>query len=188
MIGGTFEYLVSSLPRLSFDNSEEVKARVFNLLKKYAGDNSHKKGMAEILDGEVQKFLPSSTFSDFQKIDLRKIHEPEFQESKSIILSSFSKFMLDMKNEIRDLRISQKENDEKASSRIGKLIGEGTPLEKEVHLMKYQWEKLEELSVGHFANLEALVTYKIKLMILSRWWSFDLERGFDNYTRMTTNN
>ena len=189
MIGGTFEYLMSSLPNLSFQNTEELKGRVISLLQKYAGVGANEKSMVEILDSEAEKFLPASTFCIFQKINLRNIHEKEFQQSKSTVLSTFSKFTFELKNEIKQMRISQKESDEKSSkSSLEKLIGQGTPLEKEVQIMKYQWEKLEDLSVGHFADLEELIAYKIKLMILTRWWSFQTEKGFENFTRMTTNN
>jgi flagellar motor switch/type III secretory pathway protein FliN len=101
----------------------------------------------------------------------------------------FSKFTFDLKKEIKKLRIAQKEKEEKSSkSSLEQLMGQGTPLEKEIQIMKYQWEKLEELSIGHYADLEALITYKVKLMILLRWWSFHAEKGFGNFTRMTTNN
>lgn len=188
MIGGTFEYLMSSLPNLSFENTIEAKGRVFNLLNKYAGVGGQKQSLVEILDNEVQKFLQESTFSVFQKIDLRNIHESEFQQSKSKVLSIFSRYMYDLKTEIKLLRISRIENDEKSSSPIEKHIGQGTPLEKEIQIMKYQWEKIEDLSVGHFADMEALVAYKVKLLILTRWWSFNVESGYENFTQMTTKN
>jgi hypothetical protein len=188
MIDGNLEYLAISLPNLSFQNNEEVKVRVSSLLQKYAGVGVHEKSLTEILDCEAQKFLPEATFSVFQKINLRNIHELEFQQSKSRVLSNFARFTFDLKNKMRQLRLLDKENEEKSSSSLEKLLGQGTPLEKEIQIMKYQWEKLEELSIGHFADLEALINYKIKLMILTRWWSFHEERGFENYIRMTKNN
>ena len=189
MIGGSFEYLVSSLPSLPFQNTEEVKSRVIGLLQKYAGTTDHQIGPVEILDSEVQKFLPVSTFLIFQSISLKNIHELQFQQSNNTVLSTFSKFNFELKEQIMRFRISE-EGNEKGSTKssIEKIIGEGTPLDKEIQIMKYQWDKLEELSVGHYANLEALITYKIKLIILLRWWSFDAEKGFETFNRMITNN
>jgi hypothetical protein len=43
-----------------------------------------------------------------------------------------------------------------AGNPIGKIMEEGTPLEKEIGLMKLQWDKLEELAIGHFADMEAV--------------------------------
>lgn len=186
MITGNLEYLVSSLPTLSFQNSEEKKERVFMLLKNYAGVQGNDKSLPEILDNEAQKFLPASTYHLFQKMKLRNIHEEEFQQSNSQVLSTFSKFNFELKEKIKLWRISQANNEEKSfKSAIETIIGQGTPIEKEIQIMKYQWENLEEIAVGHYANPEALTTYKIKLLILLRWWSFHTEKGFENFKRMT---
>lgn len=190
MIGGTFEYLMSSLPNLSFQNTEEAKQRVLRVLQKYAGNASEGLSPADILDEEAQKFLPASAFSIFQKMNLKNIHEEAFQKNKSQVLSAFSKFTFELKKEIKARRTSQDGNDKKSTknNRIEEIIGDGTPLEKEIRIMQYQWDTLEALSVGHFADMEAVFTYKIKLMILLRWWSFNEEKGFKNFIRMTTNN
>ena len=188
MIGGTFEYLMSSLPNLSFQNTDETKQRVLGLLQKYAG-NVVEINPAEILDSEAEKFLPPSLFYIFQKINLKNIHEEAFQKNRSKVLSAFSKFTFEFKKEIKARRTSQNINEKKtANSDIEKIIGDGTPLEKEIQIMKYQWGKLEEISVGHFADVEALFTYKIKLIILLRWWSFNKENGFEKFTQMATKN
>ena len=189
MIGGTLEYLMSSLPNLSFQNTDEAKQRVLGLLQKYAGNAATELRPVEILDSEAEKFLPASAFYVFQKINLKSIHQEEFHKNKSKVLSAFSKFTFELKNEIRAWRKPQHENEKKlAKNNIEKIIGEGTPLEKEIQIMKYQWNKLEDLSAGHFADIEALFAYKIKLIILLRWWSFNMEKGFEKFTRMTTNN
>jgi hypothetical protein len=189
MIGGTLEYLMSSLPDLSFQNSDEVRQRVTGLLKKYAGPGGEELSPAEILDGEAQKFLPASVFYIFQKIDLKNIHEAEFQKNNSKVLAAYSTFIFQLKKEIKTWRTSQNESDKKAAkNKLENIIGDGTPLEKEIQLMKYQWHKLEEFSAGHFADREALFAYKIKLLILLRWWSFDAEKGFKKFTKMTAKN
>ena len=189
MIGGTLEYLMSSLPDLSFRNSEEVKRGVIGLLEKYAGPAAERLSPLEILDDEAQKFLPASAFPVFQKINLGNIHEDEFRESKSKVLSAYATFTFELKKEIKAWRTSQNEGEKKAvKTKVEHLIGEGTPLEKEIRIMQYQWNKLEALSAGHFADFEALVTYKIKLMILLRWWSFNVKKGLVIFHQMTTNN
>ena len=189
MIGGTFEYLMSSMPNLSFLNTEESRESILGLLLKYSGNTSEELSPAAILDNEAKKYLPASAFDIFQKFNLKNIHEEEFQKSKSRVLSAFSKFTFDLKNEIKQLRTNEKGNEKKTlQSSVVKLISEGTPLEKEIQIMKYQWSKLEELSVGHFSDMEALFSYKIKLIILLRWWSFNAEKGFENFIQTTTNN
>ena len=189
MIGGTYEYLMNSLPDLSFQNTDEEKRKVLSLLKKYAGSAADRLTPIEVLDSEAQKFLPTSIFNVFQKINLKNIHEKEFQKNKSKVLSAFSIFSFELKKEFRAWRKSQNGSEKKtAKKNIEKIIGDGTPLEKEIQIMKYQWGKLEDFSAGHFSDLEAVFSYKIKLLILLRWWSFDAEKGFEKFSEMTLKN
>lgn len=187
MIGGTFEYVMSSLPNLSFQKTDELRQRVLGILEQYAGSAAEKLSPTRMLDGEAQKFLPAAQFAVFQKMSLRNIHEPEFREGPSQVVSDFSTFAFKLKKELKQWRILQKENDKRAvENELIKLIGEGTPLEREMRILSYQWDAVEEFSVGHFADAEALFAYKIKLMILLRWWSFDPEKGFKKFLKMTT--
>lgn len=188
MIGGTLEYLMSSLPNLSFQNTNEAQQRVLRLLRNYAGQAAEKWTPIEILDHEAQKFLPAAAFSLFQQIQLNHIHEADFRKTNSQVLSAFSAFMYELKKDLQARRQPPGEGEKKSvNNQLEELIGEGTPLDKEIRIMQYQWDKLEDLSAGQFANFEALVTYKIKLMILLRWWSFQLDKGLANFNRMTTN-
>lgn len=187
MIGGTLEYLVSSLPNLSFQNLDEKKYQVLGLLQKYGDNTTGKLSPIEILDNEARKYLPASKFAVFQKINLKNIHRAEFRNYKSKVLTTFSSFTFELKKSINEWRISQDEEKKKPEkSKIGSIVGEGTPLEKEIRIMEYQWDKLEELSVGHFSDFDALLIYKIKLMILLRWWSFNVEKGMDHFIRITS--
>ena len=186
MMGGDLEYTMSSLPYLSFQNTDKERERVLGLLKKYAGPAAEEQSPVEILDGEAQQFLPASRFDIFQKINLKNIHEEIFRENKSQVLSAYSTFIFLLKNDIKTWRTAKNEHDKKsAQNKIENISGDGTPLEKEIQLMKYQWSRLEEFSAGHFADMEALFAYKIKLLILLRWWSFDAEKGLDNFNEIT---
>jgi len=42
-------------------------------------------------------------------------------------------------------------------------------LEAEKTLDQYRWQKLDELLVGHYFDLDALIVYALKLLILERW-------------------
>ena len=186
MIGGTYEYLISSLPNLSFQNNEETRQQVISTLRKYAGPANEELSLVEILNREAEKFLPTSVLNIFQTLNLRDIHKPRFQESRIKVLSAFSQYTSELKEEIKTWRTSQNENKNNAASKkVAQIIGEGTPLEKEINIMGHQWDTLEEISVGHLEDLEALFTYKIKLMILQRWWSFDTEKGLNKFILMT---
>jgi hypothetical protein len=188
MIGGTLEYLMSSLPHLSFQNTDETKERVIGLLEKYAGTFDQKVSPAELLDREAKKFLSASRYAIFQKINLNTIHAHEFQKSSSEVIAAYSSFTDELKRDVTLWRTLKEDGDKSIKNKVEKIIGEGNPLEKEIRIMKYQWEKLETLSKEHFSDFEALVTYKIKLLILLRMWSFDADKGMKNYIRLTINN
>lgn len=188
MIGGTYEYLMSSLPHLSFQNTDESNQAILGLLTKYGGSKTETLDPIEVIDSEAQKFLPPHMFYFFQKMNLRNIHKIEFQNTKSEVLSAFSSSTFDLKTKMKAWRISENGEDEKVGKNdFQKIINHGTPLEKEIQILKYQWRKLEDISVGHFSNLEAVFEYKIKLLLLLRWWSFDAEKGFAKFTQMTLN-
>lgn len=179
MITGNLEYLVSSLPYLSFQDTEEVRSRVFSILGKYAGPSEEEKSLIAVLDDEASKFLTPSACNFLRQINLETIHDTKFQQSKNSTLSAFSKFVFALKEEIRLLRISRKNGlDLPSSKKRYTPITPGTPLDEEIQLLKLQWDKLEALSVGYYADFGALVIYKLKLMLLLRWWGFDMDKGF----------
>lgn len=52
-----------------------------------------------------------------------------------------------------------------------------SPLEAEQFLDQLRWEKLEELSKCHYFDMDFLVTYALKLQILERWQTINLQNG-----------
>jgi hypothetical protein len=185
MITGDLEYLISSLPHLSFENTNEERSSVVSILKKYANTSEAKKGIVAILEGEAEKFMKPEVYQIFQQINLKNIHSQAFRESKNKVLASFANYMYALKKDIQELRIFRKNESESTSKKPAIPLVPGTPLEEEIQLLKWQWGKLEELSTGHYSDFGALVIYKLKLLLLLRWWSFDKERGFDNFLNST---
>ena len=188
MIGGTLEYLMSSLPHLTFRNTAEEQERVLGLLRSYGGSTAEKLSPIQLLDEEARKFLSPADFSVFQQMTLQNIHAAAFRDRQNAVLAAYSAFSLELKTALREWRLLPGESERKAANeKLATVLGTGNPLEREVRLMKYQWDTLEALSAGHFADVAALFSYKIKLMILLRWWSFDREQGFRQFLQMTEN-
>ena len=52
-----------------------------------------------------------------------------------------------------------------------------TPLERERILDRLRWRKLDDLASEHHFDFEALVLYKIRLLITEKWRDHDLESG-----------
>jgi hypothetical protein len=44
-----------------------------------------------------------------------------------------------------------------------------SPLDAEKNLDEIRWKALEELATGHYFDLDALITYAYRLLILQRW-------------------
>jgi hypothetical protein len=65
-------------------------------------------------------------------------------------------------------------------------MGKSTPLEAELYLDSCRWLKIEELSTGHYFDIEFLRAYRMKLQILERRSMFDEERGFSAYRDLYT--
>ena len=182
MLAGNLEYVMSSLPDLSFSDSETIQQEVNSLFKKYASVDEASEDLVSILHAEAQKFLSARQFRRFQNIQLKTIHQEKFQKSKPKVVSEFSKFTRKLKQELKAYRISRKSDNSLGKTRY-ELIGElsENPLDAELQLLKLKWQKLNELSIGHYSDLSALIIYKLKLEVLLRWWSFNVDIGFDIY-------
>ncbi|MEO1031381.1 MAG: hypothetical protein AAFX55_08245 [Bacteroidota bacterium] len=180
MLTGNLEYLISSLPNLSFSNSEAVQHEVKTLFQKYASTTEASGDLVSILNDEASKYLSSRDVQSFQDIQLHVIHQVQFQNSHIQVVSEFSKFMYQLKSELKTFRLAEK-SEESLGKTNYELLGElpKNPLKAEEYLLDMQWQKLDALSIGHYTNLSALVLYKLKLDLLSRWWQFDAEEGFE---------
>ena len=186
MIAGNLEYVIGSLPHLSFKDTDEERSKVVSLLQKYAGPSETGKGIVAILDGEAGKFLSSGSHRIFQQINLATIHSETFQKSRNSILATFSSYVFALKKGVQQLRTARKNGaDPSITKKLPVSLGPGTPLEEEIQLLKLQWDQLEELSMGHYTDFSALCIYKLKLLLLLRWWSFDEKQGYANFLNST---
>lgn len=61
------------------------------------------------------------------------------------------------------------------------LVQFESPLEAEVLIDKARWAFLEEEEMGHFFDLQILLVYGLKLLVLHREASFREELGFQKY-------
>lgn len=187
MIDNSYEYLLSSLPYLSFSDEEAAKSRVYGLLDRYAGSAQAALSPVAVLDAEARKFLPAAAFTLFRKLDLRQVHGPEFRQAPIPLLADFAHFNFELKRGLRAWRLA-KQGSAPAPVRpaVVDFIGRGTPLEREIRLLEYQWNHLQDLATGYFAGQDAVFAYKLKLLLLLRRWSFDPQRGFARFTELTT--
>ena len=185
MITGDLEYIICSLPHLSFQDADEERSKVLSIFRKYAGSVETEKGIIAILEEEARKFLGAKDYSVFERIQLDTIHKKTFQKSGVRVLSAFSTFVHSLKKDVQQLRISRKKGAGHTTKKPILPFLSGNPLEEETQLLKWQWDKLEELSIGHYSDFGALAIYKLKLQLLLRLWGFDQEKGFAIFLNST---
>jgi hypothetical protein len=186
MITGNLEYVMSSLPHLIFEDGDEEKFSVFSVFKKYAETYGKNSSPVAILEEQAKKFLSPGDFLFFRQIDLNSIHSEYFQKSRNRVLTAFSEYVFWLKSEIRQLRIERRKGAESSSIKKTLLpLNPGNPLEEEIQLLKWQWTKLEDLSIEHYSDFEALCIYKLKLLVLLRLWSFDPKKGLHVFLNST---
>jgi len=183
---GQLEYLISSLPYLPFGQTKEVRDKITTTFKKYAGAAETEKELIELFELEATKFLSPGAARTLRALDLEEMHHARFRESKNKVIATFAQYLYGLKVAVLKQRIPRRQFQKEWSQlEIPPFeLAEGTPLEKEVQLMQLQWQKLETLASGHHFDLEALIIYKIKLMILDRWWQFNEEKGFRRFNQV----
>ena len=186
MISGDLEYLMTSLPYLSFNAKEESKKAVADCFVKYSDSGMSDLPLDRLLDIEAAKYLTRERSNFFKEIRLDQLHRDAFINADIPLLADFSKFVADLQAQLKILRIARREAEDPAViERLPSPIRTGNPLEEEINIIELQWDKVEALSSMHFADFSALVAYKLKLMLLLRLWSFDQDKGYENFVETT---
>jgi hypothetical protein len=155
------EYLLSSLPMLLFGAKPPF---------------THE----EFFD-RCRDLIPAKDFSLLQLCAQTEVLE---QEVVQPTLKSWVIFERSLRNELVRLRASRKKADPEKFLRDGTnepalyhvaLASHRVPslIESEKMLDRERWLKLEELALGHYFDLDALIVYGLKLQILLRWKKID---------------
>ena len=112
------------------------------------------------------------------------------------LLKEWKKFDTTLKNEIVKCRAAKKGKDPLRYIRgeglqdpfvarfARRITREDSPLEAERALDRFRWEKTEELSQGHYFDIDFLVTYALQLEILERWERINSGGGIDKLQKL----
>ena len=186
MIAGDLEYLMSSLPYLSFDAGKEYQRSVSDCFIKYAGPQMANRSLVVLLEMEAKKFLSPARYRQFKEIHIDHIHQEGTLNDSPPLLFEFAQYLAALKQELKSLRLARRAAADRAGlDRVASPIKPGNPLEEEIQLLQMQWDKLEALSSMHYADFSALVAYRLQLMLLLRLWSFDEQKGYDIFVETT---
>jgi hypothetical protein len=115
---------------------------------------------------------------------LRTLPKPEQYPEKITrprVIRKWIEFDLTLRNELVKVRAIKRHLDPAAYLRDGGSIGffpapavpeagiTASLLDAEKGLDELRWKKLEDLATGHYFDLDFLITYACKLLILERW-------------------
>ncbi len=153
-----FTYLLSSLPMLHFGQKAPLSFETF--LEKCENSISEE-------DFNILSSLP------------HVMEDKELQ--KAAVVQEFFEFETSLRNELVKLRAARKHIDPNINIREVSFFDSQIPhialnayksisiLEAERILDLTRWQRLDDLGQGHFFDLDALVIYAFKLLILLRW-------------------
>ena len=160
---GYYPYLIAALPVLYFAQSAPISAEQFlGLCRRFLSEGDMEILDACSLDGNYSPQAAHPTLKKWQEFDAG------------------------LRNELVKIRASRKQIDpqryqrgerqaEAAVTHIAmNAYRDPSALAAEKTLDGARWHFLEEAAGGHYFDLDALIIYKLKLLILERWLRFAL--------------
>jgi len=136
---------------------------------------------------------------DFELISNTQLNPSDIEkEPKNQLLNRWFMFESELRNESARIRGQKLKRDPSqflradesgvaftaygtSSDGIKAAVQESSPLQGEKHLNQIRWVFLDELSVGHIFDIEALQLYFLKLQILTRISNFKQKLGEDRF-------
>jgi len=146
-------YLISSLPALSYGKTPPISLEEF-------------RGMAK-------NELSSRSFKVLDQVSIRAV---DSKVRKSKVKSVFN-MQLALLEDISEIRKSRTENRKAIPGHLPGSLLEVNPLDREMQIMQWQWEKLDAIATGKSFTLAEVIVYKLKLQLLFRMNSFSIKRG-----------
>jgi hypothetical protein len=67
-----------------------------------------------------------------------------------------------------------------------KAIDESSPLDGEILLDKARWQAIDDLAGNDYFHRNSIFAYLLKLLLIERRMSFNVEKGFDEYKSLYT--
>lgn len=146
-------YLICSLPTMSFGDSPPITEEEFDHVSKTELSASKYR----ILEEVSIRLADCNTASKLSK----RIH----------------RILEDLQLDVSEIRRNKSINQTSNTQFLPKIVLSADPLKREIEIMKWLWEKIEELESGKTFTMSEVIAYKLKLQILHRLNSFNKENG-----------
>lgn len=162
---GNYYYLAASLPMLKPELSPPLS-------------------VVEFLDQCQRQLTPA----DYAVLRSAKMNNTSVSDSVGSIIRKWKEMEFGLRNELVKLRAKNTGKDAEAylqpeslnplaSADARRIVDEATPYKSELEFGRTLWKFIEELEVGQMFTLEFLVCYYLKLQILERNATFNIEKG-----------
>lgn len=139
------------------------------------------------------------TAGDFAKLSLASLNSDHFHDNITVLFTEWQKYDFALRNELVQMRAKNLDIDPtqfihpffsnpSVAVAIKNNINDFNPLQDELHLMELQWNFLDNLQVQHYFDLDFLIVYSLKLLILERKASFDFANGKSRFIKIIKGN
>ena len=146
-------YLICSLPSLTFGQVPPISFKAF----------LH----------EANSQLSAKNRKKLESIDIREM----LMNTEKGELKSFIDLLANIQEDISELRQAKANKRNPNLVKLSNSIVDKNPLEREIQIMKWQWEELTSIESINTFTLTEVMVYKLKLQILLRLHSFNAEKG-----------
>lgn len=159
-----YYYLLSQLPYLQFNQEQLITRRYFM--------------------EEAQKWLSADEYENVIQASIYD-YSPE-ENAESEILNNYRNFEFQLRMDLASWRKAKQEGHEtrEVSFPIA-LLKDESPLVVEKNLIEYRWKFIDDLLLGHYFDLEAVLGYFLKLQLLERLFSFNKEKGKEKFSQLS---
>ncbi len=143
-------YLMTSLPSLSLGEAPPITIDEFN--------------------DDAKRQLSSRHFKVLQSVDIHQLNSKTGVKSISSLLNG-------IKEDLSEIREARVQNRQAKPEQLSNSLLRGNPLEREMNIIKWQWEELHDIEAGKTFSLTEVLVYKLKLQLVERLYSFDEIKG-----------
>lgn len=143
-------YLMTSLPLLSLGQVPPITIDEFN--------------------DDAKRQLSSRHFKALQAVDIQKLNAKVGAKSVSSLIKN-------IQEDLTEVREAKVHNRQARTARMPNSVLRGNPMEREMNIMQWQWEELQDIEVGKTFTLTEVLVYKLKLQLVERLYSFDENNG-----------
>lgn len=180
-----YEYLIAGLPVLSKDWSANSSVSVDSLIEEIKNGCSKKDNV--LIDSLLDGYKEENFNEDFYKSMLRHKNSfiREFFTFDLRVRNAKVRYLNEQlgRNTDKDIFLETEGEFEEREALMSVLYGDNL-IDRELGLDELMWNKISELNIFEYFNINVLLGYISKLKIIGRWLSLDEKTGKEMFRRL----